>query len=377
MTRRPRATRSFAPSTAFALLCLVPLAGGCGRNPFVEATPPPPPEDTRPATPDPGTVAVAPAEAVPDAPEAGQAAPAAEASSLAERQRELDRREAELDAREEALEARSPSPSPASRPAAPDRTPARATAPAPAPRPAPVEARPAPANEPQAEPAAEDPTAAAPAALPDPDDESWRRRPGDEGLERSDEGDGRVASLPGRTYTLPAGTRFDAELLAGLSSATSVAGDPVRARLRQPLVVDGTEVVPAGSEVVGEVTEAVPLARVGGQARLVLDFRRLEPRGSAPVAIDAELATKGENETARDAATIGGAAVGGAVLGRVLNRDHKGKGTLIGAIVGAAAGTVIASKSAGQEVVLPQGARLQLVLDQPVEVEVRATPPPR
>lgn len=361
MSHHPRTRRCSIHLAAWSLLALAPLTVACGRDRSADATPPPPREDARPAP------------ATPPADPATPQTPAADPARMAERQRELDRREAELDARERAIEERASS------------RPARASAPKPAPAaPAPRRAAPAPADEPRTvadpEPRPEVAPDAAPApALPD--DESWRRRPTDDRLEgASDETDPEaVAPRPEslRTYTLPAGTRLDAEIAAGLSSATAAAGDEVRARVRQPVVVDGVEVVPAGSEVVGEVTEAVPLGKVGGQARLVLDFHRLEPRGGDPVPIEAELATKGENETARDAATIGGAAVGGAVLGRVLNRGNKGKGTLIGAIVGAAAGTVIASRSAGEEVVLPAGARVQLLLDRPVEVAVRGTPPPR
>ncbi len=379
MTQRFRSHRLASHLAACGLLCLVPLATACGRDRSADATPAPPPEDTRPATPEPQDVQpaapVTSAQSEPSgqpdpsnqlaaaavtssagAPVPAEAQPAPDPTRLAEKQRELDRREAALDAREKTLET-------------------------PTPR------KPAPARSAPAEPAVPQPEAApetAPAPGPDealPGDESWRRRPADDRLEGS--ADDQSAQAPAaapeplRTFTLPTGTRLDTELRSSLSSATARAGDEVRARLRQPVVIDGTEVVPAGSEVVGEVTEAVPLGKVGGQARLVLDFRRLEPRGSDPVPIDAEIATKGENETARDAATIGGAAVGGAVLGRVLNRGHKGKGSLIGAIVGAAAGTVIASRSQGEEVVLPAGAQLQLTLNQPADVEVRGTPPPR
>ncbi len=369
MSYRPRTRRSFAHLAAWGLLGLAPLVAACGRDRSADATPPPPREDSRPATPAPAPAAPAaqldpgaPAAAVtPGAAPAEAAAPADDPARLAERQRELDRRAAELDAREAALAAPRPEPRRSATRPAPGPAPAAAS-------PSPRHAAPAPADQPEAaaEPGSE-PEAAEPAPEPEaaaalPDDESWRRRPAADRPE------------PLRTVTLPADTRLEVELLGSVSSATAAAGDEVRARLRQPLVVDGAEVVPAGSEVVGTVTAAVPLGKVGGQARLVLDFRRLEPVGGEPAAIEAELSTKGENETARDAATIGGAAVGGAVLGRVLNRGNKGKGTLLGAIVGAAAGTVIASRSEGQEVVLPAGARLQLVLSRPVDVQVRSTP---
>ena len=44
---------------------------------------------------------------------------------------------------------------------------------------------------------------------------------------------------------------------------------------------------------------------------------------------------------------------------------------MIGALVGAAAGAVIAARTPAEQVVVPQGTALGLRLDQPVEVRVR------
>ena len=52
-------------------------------------------------------------------------------------------------------------------------------------------------------------------------------------------------------------------------------------------------------------------------------------------------------------------------------RDKKGKGALIGAIVGAAAGTAIAAKTEGEEVELPAGTELTLILNRPATVTLR------
>jgi hypothetical protein len=91
---------------------------------------------------------------------------------------------------------------------------------------------------------------------------------------------------------------------------------------------------------------------------------------TAPLA--ASFLREGRNETGRDAATIGGAAAGGAILGRILDRDSKKRATVIGAILGAAAGTVIAAKTPGQEVEIPAGTVVAIELDRELRLEVPA-----
>jgi type IV secretory pathway VirB10-like protein len=172
---------------------------------------------------------------------------------------------------------------------------------------------------------------------------------------------------------LAAGSGFDVEFLSGLSSATSRVGDTFRARVMRDVYDErGILAIPSGSEVVGTVTQAEALRRVGGRAALGLEMTDLVlPSGeTAPLA--ASFLREGRNETGRDAATIGGAAAGGAILGRILDRDSKKRATVIGAILGAAAGTVIAAKTPGQEVEIPAGTVVAIELDRELRLEVPA-----
>lgn len=170
--------------------------------------------------------------------------------------------------------------------------------------------------------------------------------------------------------TIPAGTEMEVAFLDGLSSNASKAGDTFRTQVLNDVVQDGMTVIPAGALVTGTVLEAVSLKKIGGKALLNLEFNGLELPTGATALIDASFAVEGKSETKKDAATIGGAAAGGAVLGRMLKRDDEAKGTLIGAIVGAAAGTAIAAKTEGEEIELPAGMELVLVLNRDAAVAV-------
>jgi type IV secretory pathway VirB10-like protein len=171
--------------------------------------------------------------------------------------------------------------------------------------------------------------------------------------------------------TVPAGTTLEAEFTRSVSSETAEVGDTFRARVARGVHEDGVLAIPAGSELVGEVTEVGSLRRVGGQARLGLRFTDLILPSGETVPISASFLEQGRSETRRDAATIGGATAGGAILGRILNKGNKTKGSVIGAIIGAAAGTAIASRTPGEEVTIPEGTVVDVRLDRSVEVRRR------
>jgi type IV secretory pathway VirB10-like protein len=172
--------------------------------------------------------------------------------------------------------------------------------------------------------------------------------------------------------SLPAGSSFEVELGDTLSSQASEPGDIFRARVTADVYEDGALAIPRGSSVVGEVTQAQSTRRVGGRAVLGLRFSDLVLPTGETVPLAASLVEQGRSETGRDAATIGGGAAAGAILGRIFNKGDKGRGAILGAILGAAAGTAVAARTPGEEVTIPEGAVLTLRLDD--EIEVRRRP---
>lgn len=159
--------------------------------------------------------------------------------------------------------------------------------------------------------------------------------------------------------TVPEGTSLAVELVDPLSSRDSRPGDTFRATVSRDVFVDGEVAIPAGSVVLGKVVDAVPGKRIGGQAKLVVSFTELEPLGGRSTAIEADFSLAGRKTTKRDAATIGGAAAAGAILGRVIDGDDDGG--VLGAIIGAAAGTAVAARER-EDVVLAPGTPFDLLL---------------
>jgi Zn-dependent protease with chaperone function len=178
------------------------------------------------------------------------------------------------------------------------------------------------------------------------------------------------AQLSGRSspsdvsgLTVPVGTVLMVTFEQALSSASSQAGDPFSARVVEPVSVEGREAIATGSMISGRVVSVERPARFGDLAQLNLEFTSLRVASGVEGPISASFHGAGEAQSTRDAVIIGGAAAGGAVLGRVLGDDSES--TVLGALIGGAIGTGIAARNRGEEVTIPEGVAIEIRLDAP------------
>ena len=173
------------------------------------------------------------------------------------------------------------------------------------------------------------------------------------------------AAAPLPPLVIPAGTQFAAALTAALSTKTARVGDPVEARVADDLMIDGRRAIAAGALVHGKVTNVISGShKIGGAAALGVRFDGLELQSGKVATINSSLTQAAKSETAKDTAKILGGALAGAVLGKQVG-DARGR--LIGGVLGGAAGAVVAEKT-GNEVELPPGTTVNLVLDAPLTV---------
>ncbi len=180
------------------------------------------------------------------------------------------------------------------------------------------------------------------------------------------------AALPAiakfREFTLPEGTKLAVRLDSAVGSDSSRVEDPIEATLTDAVVVDGTEVIPAGSVVRGEVVAVHSAGKVKGRARLALLFSSVSVAGRDeryPIAARVDLmapATKG-----KDVAKIAIPAAGGAIIGALLGGK---KGAAIGTAIGGGAGATVVLSTRGPQIRLPRGTVLSLPLDRAVDVRV-------
>ena len=169
---------------------------------------------------------------------------------------------------------------------------------------------------------------------------------------------------------VPAGTALDIEFDSPIASNTVAGGSTFATRVTNDILVGEVLAIPAGALVHGTVTEAVPAKKIGGQARLALSFDHLKLATGEQIPIAAAFAVATKSQTGKDAATIGGAAAGGAVLGNVLDKKNRTRGTVLGAVIGGAVGTAVAANSPGEEVVIAAGSVIEIRLTRPITIMV-------
>jgi hypothetical protein len=179
-----------------------------------------------------------------------------------------------------------------------------------------------------------------------------------------------AGSLHEREIILPAGTSLSVTLDSTVGSDTSRVEDPVAAHLSRAVAVDGETVLPTGSRVSGVVTDATRSGRVKGLAHVAVRFDAVVlARGDVRYRIRTMSVQRTAQATKKkDAAKIGGAAAGGALIGALAGG---GKGALIGTAIGGGAGTAVVMSTRGDEVHLLKGSALTLKLSEPLTIKVR------
>jgi hypothetical protein len=144
--------------------------------------------------------------------------------------------------------------------------------------------------------------------------------------------------------------------------------DRVEARVMRDVAVDGRTAIPAGTRALGSVTLVERGGKVKERARLGVRFHTLVLADGTQLPIQTEtILREGESPTGESARKIGGATVGGAILGAIMGGK---KGAIVGGATGAAGGTAVVMAGDRNAATLPAGAVVTVRISSPVPVEV-------
>ena len=214
--------------------------------------------------------------------------------------------------------------------------------------------------------------------------------------------------VPKERVLIPAGSVLHMKLTTTLTSKTNKTGDTFTGQVSQPIVVDGKEVVPKYSQIVGHVAFVKPSKRVKGKAemRLVIDklvtpdedkeFKlpsTLDDSNNAPCAHtkDEEGTLQGCGKSKKDAAVSAAIAGGmGAGAGAEVGLGHEiqceyygmcgghGMGADIGygAAIGAGTALIYNLLKHEKDIILVQGTELTFVVNRSTEAKDLPPPPP-
>lgn len=176
------------------------------------------------------------------------------------------------------------------------------------------------------------------------------------------------APPPPQPIVVPAGTTLTVRVGQALSSKTSQTGQTFLATLAQPVSTGGIAAIPAGSTVSGTVLTAKAKGKIKGEGELSLALTSVTVKGHTYKIQTAALSSTSKGKGKRTAATTGGGAAGGALIGGIAGG---GKGAAIGALIGGGAGFIGGAATGNKQIEIPVESALSFQLSAPLTL-----PPP-
>jgi type IV secretory pathway VirB10-like protein len=167
---------------------------------------------------------------------------------------------------------------------------------------------------------------------------------------------------------LPASSVIGLQVTTPLSSERTRPEDRVDARVTRDVTSGGRVAIPEGSRVIGSVTLVERGGKMKERARLGVRFHTLVLADGSEVPLRTDpIYREGESPAGESARKIGGAAIGGAILGAIMGG---GKGAVIGGATGAAGGSAAVMAGDRNAATLPGGTVVTVRLLAPATIEV-------
>jgi hypothetical protein len=165
---------------------------------------------------------------------------------------------------------------------------------------------------------------------------------------------------------VPAESVLGLQIQTAVSSETAHIEDRVDARVSRDVRIGDRVAIPAGSQALGSVVQVERGGKLKERAHFAIRFNTLILPDGSRLPLTAEAVHReGASPTNKSAAKIGGATVGGAILGAILGG---GKGAAIGGALGAGGGTAAAMAGDRDAATLPAGSIVNIRLMAPVTV---------
>ena len=164
---------------------------------------------------------------------------------------------------------------------------------------------------------------------------------------------------------VPAGAVISVRLTQPIDVDASKAGMTFKARVDDPLMVDGRVVIPREATATLQAVVVQQSGTMKGSDKIALKVNNVGFGGRVYEVATAPVETKGKGEGKKTARKVGGGAGLGALVGGIAGG---GEGAAIGAAIGGVTGAVVAS-TGEEHLQLPAETRLQFQLTAAVSVQ--------
>jgi hypothetical protein len=168
-----------------------------------------------------------------------------------------------------------------------------------------------------------------------------------------------------RSVMVPPGTTLNVRLTQAIDVDASKAGMTFKGIVDDPVMIDGSVVIPRGASAVLQAVKVEQSGKMKGSDKISLKVNAIGFGGMVHQVSTTYVETKGKGEGKRTARKVGGGAGLGAIVGGIAGG---GSGAAIGAAVGGATGAAVAS--GGEEhLTLPAETRLTFQLSAAVNIQ--------
>lgn len=186
--------------------------------------------------------------------------------------------------------------------------------------------------------------------------------------------------LKGTVTTVPVGTSFEIITNSEINTKKSHVGQLFTATLNQPISVGTDIVIPAGSEVFGQVTYSEDAGRVGRNALMEIKFTSVKPPYGNKIPMIGKILTKDntgllrggsvKQQLVKNASSVAVTTTGGLAVGTGIGAiaSEAGVGAAVGAVTGGVIGLGYIIVRKGREVNIPMGTKMTVMLEQPLTV---------
>jgi hypothetical protein len=172
------------------------------------------------------------------------------------------------------------------------------------------------------------------------------------------------------TYvTMPENTSIAVTLVDSIDTDVHLTGAEFRARLARPIVVDGHTLFADGAAAKGILNKVVESGRLKTPAELSFSLISIQSENGKWIDVGTKaIQEKKSSHTKREVAMIGGGAIVGGIVGKII--DRKGS-TEIGAVAGAAAGTGLSAATGKQDILHRAGTEVVFYSNQSTQIALK------
>ncbi len=168
--------------------------------------------------------------------------------------------------------------------------------------------------------------------------------------------------------TMPDSTAIVVTLVDSIDTDFQLSGSEFRARLNQPVVVNGHTLFAEGAEAKGILSRVVESGRLKTPAELDYSLTAIKDESGHWTSVGTDMILqKKASHTDRQVAMIGGGAIVGGIIGAIVDKKNS---TEIGAVAGAVAGAGLATATGKQDIFMGVGTEVTFFSNQPMQIAV-------